>query len=253
MSTDTLDTEVRTTRHRPQWLRATQWLFTRTFFLMFLAWALVVVVVTVVLAIVGRNVDTVQMSGFAISHHGLLWFPFSIAIMMATTYLPLHVAAGMTRRSFIRAALLAQVGIGVLNAVFSTVALLLERWIYDRLGWVHGQTDDTNLTVFAGGELTYGLGLALLFASAMVSGLLVGAAYLRAGAWWGTLALPLTLLPILVTTLVGLGEHQWRPWSITLADHWPGGGPLSAVVVLLAGAVCFGLLVRRIPIETRKT
>lgn len=251
MTTDTLDQTTRTARRRPQWVRVAGWQLQTGIFLMLWAWGIITVLVVAILAIVGQSV-TVELSGFAISHHGLLWFPFSIAIMLTVTYLPLHVANGMTRGSFIKAALLGNVLIGVLNAAFTMVALLVEREVFHRLGWFHGSTDTDGVEVLDGGALTYGVGLTLLFVSGMLSGLLVGVAYYRAGGWWGTLALPLTLLPIAVTSLVGLVEEsQWTPWDISFASWWPAG-ELFTVAVLLAAAAVFALLVRRIPIDTRK-
>lgn len=251
MTTDILDQTTRTTRRRPQWLRVAGWQLQTGIYLMAWAWGIITVLVIGILAVVGRSVN-VELSGFAMSHHGLLWFPFSIAIMLTVTYLPLHVANGMTRGSFIKAALLCNVLIGVLNAAFSMVGLLIERGVYHRVGWFHGSTNTDGVEVLDGGVLTYGLGLALLYVSGMLSGLLVGVAYYRAGGWWGTIALPLALLPLAVTSLVGLADgSQWSPWDVSFASWWPGGELLTGAV-LLAAVGAFALLVRRIPIDTRK-
>ncbi|GAA1144910.1 hypothetical protein [Ornithinicoccus hortensis] len=249
MTTGTLDQSTRTTRRPAQWLRVARWQLETGVFLMLWAWGLITVLVVAVLAIVGQSVHVV-VSGFAISHHGLLWFPFSIAIMVTVTYLPLHVGSGMTRSSFIKAALLGNVLIGVLNAAFTMVGLLIEREIYHRLGWFHGSTNAKGVEVLDGGALTYGIGLTLLFVSGMLSGLLVGVAYYRAGGWWGTLTLPLTLLPIAVTSLIGLvDDSQWSPWDVSFAASWPAS-ELFTGAVLIAAAAVFALLVRRIPIDT---
>lgn len=251
MTAETLDRSTRTGTGRSQWLRVAKWQLQVSLFLMLWAWSIALLAVIVILAIVSRYVD-IETSSFAFSHHGLLWFPFSIAILLSTTYLPLHVANGMTRRSFIRAALLANVATGLSNAAFSVVVLLIERAVYDRLGWVHAAVDQSGTEIFANGVLPYGAGLALLFVAGMLSGLVVGVAYYRFGAWWGTLALPLTLLPIVATAVFGLDkEFQWTPWGVTLSPGWP----VSAIVglaILAATAAAFSQLTRRIPLSTRK-
>lgn len=251
MSTDTATTLTGAAPRRPQWLRVARWLLRANVSLMAWAWVIGAVVIVVVLFAVSRA-TVPSMSAAAISHHGLLWFPFSIAIMLTVAYLPFHVANGMTRSSFVKASVLVNLAVGVLNAVVTSLGLVLERSAYDRLGWFHGGADEATLEVLRGGVLAYGVGLALMFASGMLSGLLVGAVYYRTSAWWGTIALPLTLAPILVTSLVGLHpETQWTPWSITLADWLPTSN-LFAVLVLTASAVAFHLLIRRIPISTSK-
>lgn len=241
-----------TTRRTPQWLSAFGYLSGAYVYMLTLwFWALVLPVVAIILFIVSRNVDQVTSSGVAFSHHGALWFPFSIAIILSVTYLPIHVANGMTRRSFTRAALLVNVVVGVLNAVITTLALLVEREIYDRLGWVHGGTDGSGVPVLDGGVLTYGLGLVLLFTAGQVSGSLVGISYYRLGGWVGTLALPLSLLPLGAVGLLGLTRSaQWAPWGWT-ADIAPWGTVL-AVAILLAAAGVFHLLVRDVPIDSKK-
>lgn len=251
MTTDTAPTHTQTASRRPQWLRVARWLLRAHVSLMAWAWTIAVVVIVVVLFIVSRG-TVPAMSAAAVSHHGLLWFPFSIAIMLTVAYLPFHVANGMTRASFIKASVLVNLAVGVLNAVVTTLGLVVERWAYGRLGWFHGDPDDTTVEVLGSGVLAYGAGLALMFASGMLSGLLIGAVYYRTSAWWGTFALPLTLAPIVVTSLVGLDpETQWTPWSITLAD-WVPTHNLYAVAVLAVSAVAVHLLIRRVPLSTSK-
>lgn len=214
-------------------------------------WAIALPVVALIMFIVSQNVDQVTSSGVAFTHHGALWFPFSIAIILSVTYLPIHVANGMTRRSFVQAALAVNVIVGVLNAAIATGALLVEREIYEWLGWVHGGTDGEGSPVFDGGILTYGLGLTILFIAGQVSGSLVGVAYYRLGALKGTVALPVGLLPLAAVGLLGLGEGvQWNPfgWVAEIAP-W---GTVAALLTLLAAAGAFHLLVRDIPIDCKE-
>lgn len=241
-----------TTRRTPQWLSAFGYLLSAYVYMLTLwFWAIALPVIAIIMFIISQNVDQVTSSGVAFSHHGALWFPFSIAIILSVTYLPTHVANGMTRRSFSQAALVVSLFVGVLNGTIATVALLVEREIYRSLGWFHGRGDGSDVELFHGGVLTYGFGLALLFVAGQLSGALVGIAYYRLGGWTGTLALPLCLLPLGAVGLFGLGrEGQWNPWGWT-ADLAPWG-TVAAIGVLVAAAVSFHLLVRNVSIDTKK-
>lgn len=236
----------------PQWIRALRWQTARLAPLLLVGWAVLIVNAVVIVAIVSLFVDQVVVSAMSIAVHVLLWFPFSVAIIIAISHLPVHVAGGMTRRSFIRAALVWTVLIAMANAAVSIGLFIIERAAYKQLGWVHAPTDGAETAVLEGGPLLYGLGLALLFASGMLSGLLAGTTYYRFGGWWGTLALPLTLSPILITSTFALNpESQWTPWDLAL----PGpvqGNTFVALGALVLAAAAFALLVRRIPIHTKK-
>lgn len=247
MTTTTLPPAVR--RSTPQWRSALGYLLGGYVYMITLwFWAIAIPVVAVIMYIVGQNVDQVTSSGIAFTFHGALWFPFSIAIILSTTYLPIHVANGMTRRSFTQAALSVNVIVGVLNAAIAVAALLVERQIYGGLGWVHGSNDGDGVAIFNGGVLTFGLGLTTLFVAGQVSGSLIGVTYYRLGGIRGTLALPLGLLPLAAVGLLGLGV-QWNPWSWTAGiAPW---GTIAAVLSLIAAAGVFHLLVRDVPIDSK--
>ncbi|MCK0111197.1 hypothetical protein MWU75_03465 [Ornithinimicrobium sp. F0845] len=240
-----------TRRSTRQWTSALSYLLSGYVYMLTLwFWAIALPVVALIMFIVGQNVDQVTTSGVAFTHHGALWFPFSIAIILSVTYLPIHVANGMTRSSFTKAALAVNFIVGLLNAAIATAALLVEREIYDALGWVHGGNDGSGIPVFNGGVLTYALGLAILFLAGQVSGSLIGISYYRLGGWKGTFLLPLGLLPLAAVGLLGLGQGvQWNPWSWT-ADIAPWG-TVAAVLTLIAAGVAFHVLVRDIPIDSK--
>lgn len=247
----TLTTPPATTTGSPQWRRAFGYLLSGHVYMLTLwFWAIAIPVVAIVMFIVGQYVDPVSMSAMAFTHHGALWFPFSIAIILAVTYLPIHVANGMTRRSFSQAAILVSVVVAVLNAAIATAALLVEEQIYDALGWIHGSNNESaGILVFEDGVLTYALGLLLLFLGGQISGSLIGIAYYRLGGIAGTLALPLSMLPLLGVTFLGLDKSsQWVPWSIGPGTTW---GTVSAVIVIAAGIAAFHYLVRDIQIDSK--
>lgn len=239
-------------RTTPQWRSALTYLLSGYVYMLTLwFWAIALPVVALIMFLVAQNVDQVTSSGVAFTHHGALWFPFSIAIILSVTYLPIHVANGMTRRSFSQAALAVGVIVGVLNAAIATAALLVEREIYRGLDWVHGGNDGSGIPVFDGGVWVYALGLAILFVAGQLSGSLIGIAYYRLGGIRGTVALPLCLVPLAAVGLLGLGRGvQWNPWSWT-ADIAPWG-TVAALVVLVASAGVFHLLVRDVSIDSKK-
>lgn len=241
-----------TTRRTPQWLTAFSYLSGAYVYMLTLwFWAIVLPAVALILFVISRNVDQVTSSGVVFSHHGALWFPFSIAIILAVTYLPLHVANGLTRRSFTQAALVVNVVVGVLNGVISTLALLAEREIFESLDWFHGNGSGTGVEVFQGGVLPYAAGLILLFTAGQISGSLVGITYYRLGGWFGTIALPLCLLPLGAAGLLGVGGGvQWEPWGWA-ADIAPWGA-IATIGVLVAAAWVFHLLVRDVSIDSKK-
>lgn len=106
-------------------------------------------------------------------------------------------------------------------------------------------------------------GLFCYLVAVVVSGLLVGATYYRLGGWLGTLALPVTIAPLLLAP-AALGPEVSpalsfqvgaEPVSITgqafapsLAGTVTGGPALPLLAVVLAVAL-FHLVVRRVPIR----
>ncbi|WP_134322877.1 hypothetical protein [Cumulibacter soli] len=235
---------------RRKWLRVTRWQLSAAIRIMTWGWALAIVVVAIALTIIAQFADVTQ-SAFAYSHQGLLWFPFSIALAFAIAYLPIHVASGMTRASFIKSTIITSVLTGLANTAFSMLALLAERAIYHQLGWFHGATDEDGGDIFAGGIWNYAVALALLFVGGMLSGSLTGLAYYRFSGW-ATFLLPLTLLPILGMLMFGFSDaDQWTPWGTEIFGTWQGG-TFVGLAVLVAACIAIAALTRRIPIDTKK-
>nr|WP_297429426.1 hypothetical protein [uncultured Actinotalea sp.] len=214
------------TRPRPATLRhVIAWLMGHH--LRFVGWAVAVLVVGVVVGtILVERISQVELSIVQFGRQGFVWFPFAIAIGLATAYVPVHVAAGMTRRVMARASLLAGVLTGLTYAVVMTVALQAERAVYGAFGWPQRITDAAPLFEDTSQVGLILLDLSLLFVAAQLSGLLVGAVYYRFGGWRGTFALPLTVGPILaVPTLLTGG------W-------WDLGLPVRALLAVGVLALC---------------
>lgn len=219
-------------------------------------WTLITcaVVAAVVLTIVGRSV-TPQISGIQFIRQPVLWVPFSINIVLATAVLPFAVANGMTRRSFVKASLVTSAVVAVASAVAVTLLLVAERGVYDRLGWFQGSGDGDqvgSVAVLASGVGSQLGSLCLLYLAGTVCGLLVGASYLRFGAW-ATLMLPLTVgVPLGTVTLLSIPkETQASPWDLVLPGAGaPGWLAVGLVVIALTGWV-YWLITRDVTIKTK--
>ena len=246
----TLQAPSITTTRAPQWVRTFTFLL-GGFGTMLTLWFWVTVLPSIALILFIVNRFTLpQSSGVAFSYQGTLWFPFSMAILMVVTYLPIHVANGLTRRSFASAAIVLNVGVGLFNAVITTAALLVEREIFDALGWFHGSLDGTRVSPLHDGAANYALGLALLLIAGQLSGLLVGLTYYRTNGWLGTLLLPLTLLPILLVSM--LGPEQWQMWALWDVTVHPAWGNALSLLVLVAAVTVIHRLARGVTIATKK-
>ncbi|WP_421743111.1 hypothetical protein [Cellulomonas sp.] len=214
-------------------VRATaQWLLMMHLYLAAWAWGIAIVVVT--LAIVAINtVGEVENSVLSFARQGAIWFPFAVFIAITAAYLPVHIAAGLTRRSLAAGSILAAVGTGIAYGLVYNGLLLVERAVFGAMGWqwrvLEGMSPDT------ADPLAIATSTTLTFVVAYLSGLLVGITYQRAGGWWGTLALPLTVGPILVVSV--LFAYESGPLE---TSEWIGSGQSSlvaAVASLLIAAV----------------
>lgn len=198
------------------------------------------------LALVGGVllVDRISQPNISVVQFGrqaFLWFPFSVAIMTTAGFVPVHVAAGLTRRALGRATLLVAVTMGALYALAMTALLQVERLWYDAAGWDQEIVDTLVFTDSSqvGRILT---DLVLVFTAAQLSGLLVGLAYYRGGGWWGTLTLPLTVGPVLVVS---------QMLTITLLDPLGLTARVGLAVALLAvTAVVYLVLLRSTPVRS---
>jgi hypothetical protein len=185
-----------------------------------------------------------------------VWFPFSVLIGVATTYPPVHVASGMTRRSYVRGTLLAVLVTAFGFALLMAGGLMAERAWYGAMGWEWSLQDQGWFSP----EITFGgLLVAYLatFLVSYVSGLLVGTVYAAAGGWWGTLTLPLTAGPSLLMTILIGNSNDWVPFSDLFGDGPGDSTPLAlvitvAAVLTLALATAFWLIATRRSIAPRR-
>lgn len=217
-------------------------------------WLIVLVVVVAVPFLVDA-VAQVELSIVWQARQSGIWFPFSVLISVAVTYPTVHLANGMTRRSYVRGVLVAVSVLAVAFAVMMTLALLAERTWYGAMGWSWQLQGDW----FAPAE---GMGTVLVsylatYLVAYLSGLLVGTVYGAAGGWWGTLTLPLTVGPIILVTILVDNQYDWVPFSHLFGEAPSGGTPLAlvvtaAAVLALALATAFWLVASRRPVAPRR-
>ncbi|WP_199423277.1 hypothetical protein [Actinotalea solisilvae] len=111
------------------------------------------------------------------------WFAFSLLVGQVAAGTAPHVANGLTRRAYSRLIGLLALATAVAASVVWSLGLAVENSLTSR-----DLPDLVPLVAeHAGATACYA-----------VAGALVGAAYYRGGAWWGTLTLPLTVGPVLV-------------------------------------------------------
>ncbi|MDO5502257.1 MAG: hypothetical protein Q4G67_03685 [Actinomycetia bacterium] len=193
-----------------------------------------------------------SMSAFQYVVPVATWVSFGVSIVLIASYLRTYLAAGVSRRSVVRGGILAALAAGAMYSVAGTAMLLGERWAYSRLGWVHGYGDGTTKLVLERGIPQYLWGAFVVVSVMALSGLLVGATFMRYRAW-ATLLLPATaLLPLLAiavsvpgprtATVSGTSIHE-----AIFGEASPLLGIVLPLVVLAAVAAAVWLALRAIP------
>lgn len=193
--------------------------------------ALVVVVLTTVLVRVG------ELPGSTLGLVGAAprWFGFTMLVVTVAGGVGPFVAQGLTRRAVVELAAVVTLATAVATTVVWVALNLLEHAVFRAQGWPtsvegHAYTDSGQLAPLALEML-----LAMLVYGA--SGALVAATYYRAGGWWGTLALPLTVGPaILADTLVSTA------WQGMVSDEWQVRLLVDGVAAPVAVRVLVALL-----------
>ncbi|TQL02823.1 hypothetical protein [Cellulomonas sp. SLBN-39] len=210
-------------------------------------WAIVLVAVVIVSVSILRSSGSVDVSVVAYARQAATWFPFSQAVLLASL-VRVHVAAGLTRRTFLRSTVVAAVATGLVHTVVMVAALTVERQVHAALGWGFEITErglpGTGATVLPL-LVEYGPG----FVVANLAGLLVGTVYQRGGSWWGTLTLPLTVGPVLLTLGIWSGWFGPLPvglWAQTSTTTHLVGAAVAAVLVTTA----YALVARTAPVRT---
>lgn len=146
------------------------------------------------------------------------WFVFVIGIMLASTFLPIGIAHGMTRRDFALGAGQFAVATAVLFALLKIVGQLLEALAYNMLG-IMGEITKPYPWPTLGGALVDVLG----YLGFMSSGWLFALIFYRLRVWWALALAPLAMIPLSSAMEMNLNLH----WSITV------------VIVAVSGAAAY--------------
>ncbi|WP_448071616.1 hypothetical protein [Georgenia yuyongxinii] len=228
------------------WVRTTRWLMRVQ--LTATAWtiALIVLVALAAYAVAQTRGIEPRVSIIQFIRYPGVWFGFSFAIVTAHTHIGLHVASGLTRRSFVVATVVVGLVAALVWAVVGALGLELEGVVYAAQGWPQVAGEGGAELDPAAGFAATAAPFALSFATGQLSGLVVGMAYYRLGGWWGTLALPLTVAPIFVVGIGGLEDGQMSLVDLDVAT--PVAATLG-VLVLAVTAGAYFLMVRNVPIR----
>ncbi|WP_182112276.1 MULTISPECIES: hypothetical protein [unclassified Actinotalea] len=208
------------------------------------------VVVGIGVAAAALRFDVLELSAWGYLSTATRWFAFAMLVFVTAGAAGPFVANGLTRRAFVRVLAAVLVVTAAAFAVLWTAGHAVETAVFRSRGWPtavegHLYADGAQLGLVALEAL-----LAMLAYGA--SGALVGAGYYRGGGWSGTLALPLTLLPVAVAQLLLSGG--WSLGSLELAAGV--AVPLRALGALLAavlGLVAVHLVLRRVPLRRPTT
>lgn len=214
-------------------------------------WALLtlVVVATVAVALLASfGTPSTSVVGFA--RQGVIWFPFSMAIAVIVGFVNVHVAMGQTRQALGRASVVVAVAMSVMYAVAVVGLIQVERAVYAAAGWQHVIVDDLAF-VSDSSQVGLLLGEYLVAAAAgQLCGLLCGIVYYRWGGLRGTLALPLTVGPVVLVQAGMSADVSFLTGDLAVGTA--GGGALRgavAVAVLAVVAVAFQWVLRTTPIR----
>lgn len=226
---------------RAPWVLTARWQFHAELGAFLWLWGIVVVALGI--AYVGAR-GLLEFSIAQFARHGALWMGFVTAILLVTTYTTMHVASGLTRRSFVRASLLNAVLFGLLSALIAALLLEIESVVYAAYDWPHTGVADFDPAAGFGVILP---AFALSFIAGRLSGLLVGMAYYRFGGWRGTVLLPLTIAPIF---LVGSDTLPTGQFQLLGFLGLPAAATfLVGLLVLALAAAAYHLIARDVPIR----
>jgi hypothetical protein len=196
-----------------------------------------IVLASIVIAVLQSRFSDLDGSTLQYTIGSARWFMFTMGLILAGATLPMHIAAGGTRRAFVDGLIRAALFVGLVTGLVTAALLLVERLAWGAVGWdwqfAQGLVPEGNFGVTAAGE-------ALVIATYILAGAMLPAGYVRFGAWGGSFwILALLALVVFVDWCVHTGYvFGWD----TLADAGPertllglGGG------VVAVAAAAFGV------------
>ncbi|HZM78535.1 MAG TPA: hypothetical protein VFC19_22645 [Candidatus Limnocylindrales bacterium] len=166
------------------------------------------------------------------------WFVFVIGIILASVYLPVGIAHGITRRDFAIGAGLFAVATSVLFELMKIAGQLLEALAYNMFG-IMEEIAEPYPWPTAGGALTEVLG----YLGFMCSGWLSALIFYRMRIWWALLVAPFAAIPLSGGMEFISTETDWSH-----KPHW------SFITLIVAGSVVAAYLaVRGLALKPKKT
>lgn len=177
------------------------------------------------------------------------FFLFVMGIITPLAMIAVHVAAGGTRRSFIRSAWFTAVFLGLTFAVVAAVLGYAEWLVFRAQGW-SPELDRAQLYV-DGGQVGTAFLVQLFFCSVYwLAGAAIGMGYYGFGVWRGTFAIPLFLLPMVLVELAFQSGYFGRPFAqaVGLADAQVLTAVVGGLLSLAAAGFAFHLVTRSVAI-----
>jgi hypothetical protein len=213
-------------------------------------WAIVVVVAGVLIYL-GTRTDVFEGEPpDGVVNGSVKFFLFVLGIILPVASVAIHVAAGGTRRSFVRATWITG---GVVGVTFGLAAALLgyvEWLVLDRLGW-EAEQEIQNLYA-DGGQIGTVFLVQLFFCGVYwLAGAAIGMGYYRLKFVRGTLALPLLLLPVVLVELALQSGFFGASFAqaVGLGDAQVLTAVLGGLVALAAAAFSVRLVSRSVSIS----
>ena len=164
----------------------------------------IAVVATVAIPLVVDRFGGQPLSVFATAIQGPRWYLFVLVLIIVAAGFGPSVALGLTRREFVRQIGTAGVVAGAAYGVVAGLVQTAEHAFHAAQGWGHESVFGMR-PMPAGPWLLVTVDHMVALCTFALAGLAVGATYYRWGGWLGTLALPLTVGPVL--TVPGLLAH----------------------------------------------
>lgn len=213
-------------------------------------WAIMVLVVSVILTSIAFADGSPDISVWSTSGASApKYFLFAIGVAQIGQ-LPVYIGHGVTRREFVRGALLY---LGILAVIYGgTMALgyAAERPVYVAEGLMAGLEQPYPVQSVADG-LTVLVEESLVGLVYVLAGWLIGTLFSRLGSWWGLVLLPFCVVPVVVAE-IGF-DSLWAGYGLNRAfDLEPPPLGIGVLIAVAAIAVMWGAiyaLARTMPIN----
>ncbi|WP_262852729.1 hypothetical protein [Mumia quercus] len=238
--TDTLDAAAPTQERRGMWTSAYA-TFVGTWQIGTYFWIAVVLISVGLTFVLDRwsEVDSSVADGILGSAPIFLGV---MGIVVPLAMLPLHLAGGATRRSFVRGIVVAGVGLGLTFGLAGALGMLVESVVLDALGW--SATAESSALYDSSGDflgiwLSWGLSSTAFF----LGGTAIAVGYYRWGGVRGTAFLvPVVALVVGGETVLGGGVYSVAIDAAVGDDVVPA---VAAVLIALAAVATLAALVHR--------